>query len=100
VIACIWRGWTRSEDAEAYAAYIRPTGLAAYTSTEGNRGAYLLHRTQGDRTEFIALSFWDDVDAIAAFAGDDIDAAVFYPEDDRFLIDHETTVQHYTVTEP
>ena len=46
------------------------------------------------------MSFWDDLESITAFAGDDIDAAVFYPKDDRFLIDRETTVHHYTVTEP
>lgn len=100
MIARIWRGWTRSEDAEEYAAYIRSTGLAAYRSTRGNRGAFRLHQSQGERTEFIALSFRDDFDAITAFAGENIDAAVLYPEDDRFLIDRETTVHHYTVTEP
>jgi hypothetical protein len=31
------------------------------------------------------------------FAGDDIDQAVFYPEDDRYLIDRELTVKHFTV---
>ena len=100
MIARTWRGWTRPEDTDAYAAYIQATGLAEYTSTPGNRGAYLLHRRDGHRTEFIAVSFWDDHDSIAAFAGDDIEAAVFYPEDDRFLIDRETTVNHYMVTEP
>lgn len=100
VIARIWRGWTRAEGADEYAAYVKSTGLAAYTSTPGNCGAFLLHRTQGERTEFIALSFWTDFESIAAFAGGNIDAAVFYPEDDRFLIDRETTVHHYMVTEP
>jgi hypothetical protein len=32
-----------------------------------------------------------------AFAGDDIDRAVFYPEDDRYLIAKEDTVRHYEV---
>ncbi len=100
VIARTWRGWTRPEDADAYAAYIQATGLAEYAAIPGNRGAYLLHRPDGDRIEFLAVSFWTDFESIAAFAGDDIDAAVFYPEDDRFLIDRETTVRHYTVTEP
>ena len=100
VIARTWRGWTRPEDADAYAAYIQATGLAEYTAIPGNRGAYLLHRPDGDRAEFIAVSFCDHLESITAFAGDDIDAAVFYPQDDHFLIDRETTVHHYTVTEP
>lgn len=100
MIARIWRGWTRPEDTDAYSAYIQTTGLTEYASTPGNRGAYLLHRPDGDRAEFIAVSFWDHLESITAFAGNDIDAAVFYPKDDRFLIDRETTVHHYTVTEP
>jgi heme-degrading monooxygenase HmoA len=59
----------------------------------GNLGAWLLRR---DRTEFITLSLWDSVDAIRAFAGDDIDAAVLYPEDARYLVG-ESTVTHYQV---
>ena len=34
---------------------------------------------------------------IAGFAGDDIARAVFYPEDDRYLVDRETTVTHFEV---
>jgi len=97
MIARIWRGWTRAEDTEAYAAYIRRTGIAAYEATPGNRGAYLISRPDGDRTEFLTVSFWDTRDAIVAFAGVDIEEAVFYPEDDRYLVDRETTVRHFTV---
>ncbi|GAA3658346.1 hypothetical protein [Microbacterium marinilacus] len=43
------------------------------------------------------FSFWTSRDDITAFAGDDIGIAVFYPEDDRYLIDRETTVDHFDV---
>ena len=97
MIARIWRGWTRPEDTEAYATYIRATGIVEYEATPGNQGAYLISRPDGDRTEFLTVSFWDTYDAIAAFAGSDIEQAVFYPEDDRYLVDRETTVRHFTV---
>jgi heme-degrading monooxygenase HmoA len=97
VIARTWRGWTRTEDADAYAAYIEETGMRAYRATEGNRGAWMLCRDDGTRTEFVTLSFWDSLDAVRAFAGDDVERAVFYPEDDRFLVEREQTVRHYTV---
>lgn len=100
MIARTWRGWTRPEDADTYAAYIADTGLAEYAATPGNRGAYLLHRLDGDRVEFIAFSLWDSQESIVGFAGEDITTAVFYPEDDRYLIDREVTTQHYTVTTP
>jgi heme-degrading monooxygenase HmoA len=97
VIVRTWRGWTRPEDTDAYADYILHTGIVEYKKTPGNRGAYLISRRDGDRTEFLTISFWDNRESIAAFAGDDIDQAVFYPEDDRYLIDRETTVNHFTV---
>jgi heme-degrading monooxygenase HmoA len=97
MIMRVWRGWTRPEDTEVYAEYILGTGIVEYKATPGNRGAYLVSRPDGDRTEFLTISFWDNHDVIVAFAGDDIDQAVFYPEDDRFLIDRETTVKHFNV---
>ena len=44
-------------------------------------------------------SLWDSVDAIKAFAGEDIEAAVLYPEDERYLIDGESSVTHYEVVD-
>ena len=97
MILRIWRGWTSVEDTDAYAEYILSTGIAAYKETQGNQAAYLVSRTDGDRTEFLTISLWDDRESIVAFAGEDIDQAVFYPEDDRYLVDRETTVKHFTV---
>lgn len=97
MIARTWRGAVRSRDAQRYADYIRNTGLAAYAATPGNRGAWMLLREDGDLTEVITLSLWDSLDAIRGFAGDDVEAAVFYPEDDAFLVERETRVRHYVV---
>ena len=63
----------------------------------GNRGAWMLRRDVGDRTEFITYSLWDSLDAIRGFAGDDIEAAVYYPEDERFLIEQDDRVKHYEI---
>jgi heme-degrading monooxygenase HmoA len=56
-----------------------------------------MRRDVEDRTEFVTLSFWDSWDAVRAFAGDEVERAVFYPEDDRYLVDREDTVTHYEV---
>jgi heme-degrading monooxygenase HmoA len=97
MIARIWRGATRAADAADYVEYLRGTGLKAYRSTPGNRGGWVLWRKVGDRAEFVTISFWASRDAVRGFAGDDIDRAVFYPDDDRFLIDKGLTVDHYEV---
>ena len=97
MIARTWTGTVRRSDADEYAEYIRETGFAEYGQTPGNRGAWMLRRDAGERTEFITLSLWESEDAIRAFAGDDIEAAVLYPEDERYLIGGESTVAHYEV---
>src|SRR5207247_4340220 len=95
MLARTWRGWTRSEDADEYVDYLLQTGIPEYRRTPGNRGAYILRRAEGGRTEFVTLSFWDSLEAVRAFAGQAVERAVFYPEDDRFLVDRETTVRHF-----
>lgn len=98
MIARVWRGVVRRADAEPYAEYIRATGFTAYARTAGNRGAWLLRRDEGDRTEFLTWSLWESLDAVRAFAGDDIEAAVLYPEDERYLLDG-SNVTHYEVAD-
>lgn len=97
MIARIWRGVVRRSDADGYADYIHGTGFVEYGDTEGNRGAWVLRRDMGDRTESVTFSLWESYESIRAFAGDDIEAAVFYPEDDRFLVEREDRVAHYEV---
>lgn len=97
MIARVWKGCVRREHAEAYADYIRETGFAEYGRTPGNRGAWLLRRDEGDETEFTTLSMWDSVDSIRAFAGEDIEAAVLYPEDERYLIGGASSIEHHQV---
>jgi heme-degrading monooxygenase HmoA len=99
MIARLWRGVVRADDADDYAAYVQETGIEGYLQTPGNKGAWLLRRADGDRVEIVTLSFWDSVEAIAAFAGADIERAVYYPEDDRYLLERDPRVMHYQVPE-
>jgi heme-degrading monooxygenase HmoA len=99
MIARVWKGAVRPADADVYGDYIRETGFAEYGDTPGNLGAWMLRRDEQDRTEFITLSYWASREAIRAFAGEDIEAAVLYPEDERYLIDGESTVTHYDIVD-
>jgi hypothetical protein len=51
MIARIWRGVVRLDDADEYADYIRDAGFAEYAEGSGNRSAWMLRRDQDDRTE-------------------------------------------------
>lgn len=97
MIARTWRGATKGEHAGAYVEYLETTGFAEYRATPGNRGVLALRRLAGERAEFLLVTLWDSEAAVRGFAGDDISRAVFYPEDQRFLIDKDDHVDHYEV---
>lgn len=92
-----WRGATRVEDASAYVGYMRATGYEGLRATPGNLGVLGLLRVVGDRAEHVVMSLWESEQAIRRFAGDDVGRAVFYPQDDDFLVDKDERVEHFEV---
>jgi heme-degrading monooxygenase HmoA len=97
VIARIWRGVTRAEHLDEYLDYLEGTGLGEYGEAEGNLGVTVLRRLVGDRAEFVMISYWESMDAVKGFAGEDPDRAVYYAEDDRYHLEKPPTVDHYEV---
>lgn len=97
MIARTWHGAVRAGDTDAYYEYLMETGVPGYRAVEGNRGVYLLRRREGDTAHFLLLTLWESWDAIRAFAGADVERAVYYPRDSEFLLEMEPTVTHYEV---
>jgi heme-degrading monooxygenase HmoA len=97
MIARTWHGMVPAARADDYMAYLERTGLPDYRATPGNRGVWVLRRTEGDRAHFLLVSLWESMDAIRAFAGDDVERARYYPEDRGFLLELEPRVTHYEV---
>lgn len=101
MIARTWRGAVRAADADRYLAYVDATGLRAFAETPGNLGALVLRRptreADGPGVEFLVVSLWESREAIERFAGPAPDKAVFYPEDDRFLVRRDLGVEHFEV---
>ncbi|HEY1469030.1 MAG TPA: hypothetical protein VGF61_08290 [Candidatus Acidoferrum sp.] len=95
MIARIWHGKTNVSVADVYLDYLFKSSMPAYRATAGNKGAWVLRRLEGDVAHFITLSFWESRDAIVAFAGADIEAAKYYPEDEKYLLEFEPNVTHY-----
>ena len=97
MIARIWCGVVRADSVAEYTRYVHDTGVAEYRRTPGNRGAEILTRDLDDGTaEILAVSRWDGWDDIRRFAGDDVDAVVLYPEDERYLMG-ASRLSHYEV---
>jgi heme-degrading monooxygenase HmoA len=98
MIARVWRGWVSTDRVGEYVEYINATGLAEYRQTPGNLGAEMWSRDLGDgRSEVTTVSWWQSLEDIRGFAGEDISRAVFYPQDDEYLVDRETEVTHHFV---
>jgi heme-degrading monooxygenase HmoA len=97
VIARVWTGRVRAEQADAYLAYLKKTGLPHCRSTPGNRGVSILRRNADGVASFVFTSRWDSWDAIRAFAGPEPEQAVYYPEDRAFLLELDPHVRHYEV---
>lgn len=97
MIARLWHGRTKAADAVEYKRYLFNSGIPAYRATAGNRGAWVLCRPEGDIAHFLTLSFWESWDAIKTFAGEAIETARYFPEDEKYLLEFEPTVTHYEV---
>jgi len=97
MIARIWHGTVPAAKSGEYLDQMRKVALPDYKSTEGNRGAYCLHRVEGDVAHFNMLSYWVDIDAVKRFAGNDFAVAKYYDFDRSYLIELEPHVLHYAV---
>jgi len=94
----VWSGVVRTSELAEYVRYVEETGMSGYRTTPGNLDAWVLTRDLGEgRSEITTLSRWESRAAIEGFAGADIARAVFYPEDDRFLLERDEVVRHYTL---
>lgn len=97
MIARVWRGVVATDDGDDYAAYMQDTGVAGYARIPGNQGVWMLRRPVPDGEEFMMFTLWDSLEAVKAFAGEDYETAIFYAEDERFLIQRELVSTHYEV---
>jgi heme-degrading monooxygenase HmoA len=99
MIARLWHGKVPSEKAHAYHKYLLATGLRDYGATPGNCSVSLLKKEEGNITHYYTLTYWEDINAIKKFAGEDYEKARYYPGDKDFLLEFEPMVVHYEVLE-
>ena len=98
MIARTWAGATRTRDAAEYQDYMDRVAMPGYANVAGNRLVLMLRRDRDDdRSEFTMVTLWSDLDAVRSFTGPDMETAVFYPEDDRFLVERDHRARHHVV---
>lgn len=97
MIARLWHGWTTKSNADAYQQHLLAEvlpGIAAQAKTEF-RGAHVLRREKEAETEFVTILFFESLDAIRCFAGDDHEAAYITPSARQLLSRFDRRVEHY-----
>jgi hypothetical protein len=90
-IARIWRGRTRRDRADAYEAYNYEVGIKPLIAKA--LGVQTLREDRETESEFMTISYWESVEAMAAFTGADPRAIHHLPRDAEFLIELPTAVQ-------
>jgi heme-degrading monooxygenase HmoA len=98
MIARVWSGATRTRDAAAYQEYMDRVAMRGYAEVAGYRLVLMLRRDRDDdRSEFTMITLWADLEAVRLFTGPPVETAVFYPEDDRFLVERDRVARHHVV---
>ena len=97
MIARNWHGRVPAAKAEQYHEYLLRTGLADYRNTPGNFGVLAERWTEGDVIHFLLTTLWESIEAIKRFAGENYEAARYYPKDDDYLLEREPYVRHAEV---
>jgi len=90
MIARIWRGYTKPEDANVWEAMLKPELLPGISSAKGYWGSYLLRRQAGAEIEFITIM-------IRAGAGPDYETAVIPAERRKYLARYDAKSAPYEI---
>ena len=98
-IARIWHGWTAPERADAYERLLRQVVFLriAERAIPGFRGIQLLRRDAAGEVEFVTVMWFESLDAVRAFAGENYEAAVVPAEARALLSRFDVQSVHYDV---
>jgi heme-degrading monooxygenase HmoA len=97
MIARHWKGWTKLADAAAYERLLTDTVLPALKNIEGYQGGYVLREDDDREAEFVVVNFFDSLDSVKRFAGEEYRTPAFEPEAKRLLSRIENVAHHYEV---
>jgi antibiotic biosynthesis monooxygenase (ABM) superfamily enzyme len=99
MIGRIWHGWTEPQNADAYEALLKEEIFVGIKDRQiaGFQSIQLFRRNVGAEVEFITIMWFDSLDAVRTFAGEDYEAAVVPPKARALLSRFDARSQHYEV---
>jgi len=99
MISRIWHGYTTFENADAYENLLKEEIFTGITDRDikGYQGIHLLRRMLKMEVEFITIMWFDSVESVIAFAGEDYEKAVVPLKAQQLLSYYDQRSQHYEV---
>ena len=99
MIARLWHGYTKPEDAPTYHDMLLKSILPGIHRIAGYKGSYVLRKDVDEEVEFITITFWESLNAIREFAGPDYEKCVIAPDAAGLLTRHDAHSTHYEAVE-
>ena len=99
MIAREWKATCPKVHEQGFIEYLYETGIKDTSATDGFLGAQIFKRDVQGQAEITLLTYWKDLESIKGFAGEDINVAKLYPEDDKYELNPDRHVNHYEVRE-
>lgn len=97
MIAREWRCLCPAVHRDGFLEHLDATGVREASALPGYLGHQIMERQSEAGVEITLVTYWESLERITAFAGEDIGVARLYPDDEAFGIVPERTVRHYEV---
>jgi len=99
MISRVWHGWTTRANADAYESLLKSEIFEGIERRQiaDYRCIHLFRRDLGDEVEFITIMWFDSIEAVRTFAGEDYEVAVVPPKARALLSRFDARSQHYEV---
>lgn len=99
MISRLWHGYTSIANADAYETLLKKEIFTGIKNRKiaGYKGIQLFRRSIDTEVEFITVMWFDSIEAVRIFAGEDYEAAVVPPKARSLLARFDSRSQHYEV---
>ncbi len=97
MIVRMWHGRVDSSKSDEYAEFMKQRAAPDYSSVDGLQKLLFLRKNEKDVAHFLLVTYWNSMESVKKFAGEQPEKAKYYPEDDQFLLEKEELSALYEV---
>ena len=97
MIVRMWHGRVDASKSDEYAEFMKQRAAPDYRSVDGLQKLLFLRKNEKDVAHFLLVTYWDSMESVKKFAGEQPEKAKYYPEDDQFLLEKEELSALYEV---